>query len=46
VKLLDDLRRLVERRRHVVGINRRNLTLVYPNNRRKDYPLADDKLIE
>jgi alpha-L-glutamate ligase-like protein len=45
VKLLDDLRRLVERRRHVVGINRRNLTLVYPNNRRKDYPLADDKLL-
>jgi alpha-L-glutamate ligase-like protein len=29
----------------VYGINRRNLTLVYPNNARRDYPLADDKLL-
>ncbi|MCM2333614.1 MAG: hypothetical protein NDI82_06675 [Anaeromyxobacteraceae bacterium] len=36
---------LAARRARVVGINRRNLTLVYPNNRRRDYPLADDKLL-
>lgn len=36
---------LLTRRAAVVGINRRNLTLVYPNNRRSDYPLADDKLL-
>ena len=36
---------LLSRRALVVGINRRNLTLVYPNNRRSDYPLADDKLL-
>ena len=24
---------------------RRNLTLVYPNNARRDYPYADDKLL-
>lgn len=36
---------LLARRARVVGINRRNLTLVYPNNRRRDYPLADDKLL-
>ncbi|MGB8933360.1 MAG: sugar-transfer associated ATP-grasp domain-containing protein [Anaeromyxobacteraceae bacterium] len=29
----------------VVGINRRNLTLVYPNNPRHHYPYADDKLL-
>ncbi len=45
MSLLRKLRELVARRRQVVGINRRNLTLVYPNNRRKDYPLADDKLL-
>lgn len=39
------LRELLRRRRRVVGINRRNLTLVYPHNRRRDYPLADDKLL-
>ena len=39
------LRRLLDRRRRMVGINRRNLTLVYPNNARRDYPLADDKLV-
>jgi alpha-L-glutamate ligase-like protein len=38
-------RALLERRARVVGINRRNLTLVYPNNARRDYPLADDKLL-
>lgn len=32
-------------RGEVVGINRRNLLLVYPHNDRRDYPLADDKLL-
>jgi alpha-L-glutamate ligase-like protein len=36
---------LLERRALVYGINRRNLTLVYPNNARRDYPFADDKLL-
>ncbi len=36
---------LVRRRRALVGINRRNLALVYPHNARRDYPLADDKLL-
>jgi alpha-L-glutamate ligase-like protein len=39
------VRDLVARRARVVGINRRNLALVYPHNRRRDYPLADDKLL-
>ncbi len=38
-------RALLARRGAVVGINRRNLALVYPNNARNDYPLADDKLL-
>lgn len=36
---------LLERRAVVYGINRRNLTLVYPNNERRNYPYADDKLL-
>ncbi len=39
------LRGFLDRRGRMVGINRRNLTLVYPNNARRDYPLADDKLL-
>jgi alpha-L-glutamate ligase-like protein len=39
------IRDLLANRKRVVGINRRNLTLVYPNNARADYPLADDKLL-
>ncbi len=31
--------------RAVFGINRRNAELVYPHNQRRDYPLADDKLL-
>jgi alpha-L-glutamate ligase-like protein len=29
----------------VVGINRRNVELVYAHNRRRDYPLVDDKIL-
>lgn len=28
----------------IVGINRRNVELVYAHNRRRDYPLVDDKI--
>jgi alpha-L-glutamate ligase-like protein len=38
-------RRAIAHRVRVVGINRRNLTLVYPNNPRHHYPFADDKLL-
>lgn len=30
---------------HTLGINERNATLIYPNNKRKDYKLADDKVL-
>lgn len=33
------------RREELVGINRRNVLLVYPHNARRDFPLADDKLL-
>jgi alpha-L-glutamate ligase-like protein len=38
--------REVARHRHqLVGINRRNVELVYANNPREHYPIADDKLL-
>lgn len=39
------VRELLARRGLVYGINRRNLSLVYPNNERRNYPFADDKLL-
>ncbi len=39
------VRELLARRTLVYGINRRNLALVYPNNERRNYPFADDKLL-
>jgi alpha-L-glutamate ligase-like protein len=41
----DAARRVLANRERIVGINRRNLTLVYPNNPRRHYPYADDKLL-
>lgn len=38
-------RTMMERRADLIGINRRNVTLVYRHNPRKDYPEADDKLL-
>lgn len=38
-------RALLAQREQVIGINRRNVTLVYPNNPRHHYPYADDKLL-
>jgi carbamoylphosphate synthase large subunit len=29
----------------VLGINRRNLEFIYPNNSRSDFPIADDKAL-
>ncbi|MDF1562886.1 MAG: sugar-transfer associated ATP-grasp domain-containing protein [Deltaproteobacteria bacterium] len=43
--LFSGLEALVKRRARVIGMNRRNVELVYPHNRRMDYPLADDKLL-
>lgn len=31
--------------RAAMGINRRNIELIYPHNKRKDYRLADDKIL-
>jgi alpha-L-glutamate ligase-like protein len=45
VSLAARLRALLARRADVYGINRRNLALVYPNNPRRHYPFADDKLL-
>jgi alpha-L-glutamate ligase-like protein len=41
----DRLRRLRSRRDELVGINRRNVELVYAENPRRHYPIADDKLL-
>ncbi len=30
---------------NVVGLNERNINLIYPNNNKKHYPLADDKVL-
>jgi alpha-L-glutamate ligase-like protein len=39
------LRDLVEQREEVIGINRRNVELVYAHNPRSNYRFADDKLL-
>ena len=36
--------RITNRYDHIVGMNERNRTLIYPNNERKNYQFADDKL--
>jgi len=33
------------RKSQVVGLNERNINLIYPNNPKKHYPLADDKVL-
>jgi hypothetical protein len=45
IDLLTRLWRSTSRPNDVVGINRRNLELVYPHNPRRSYPYADDKLL-
>ncbi len=44
-KILRAMLHLHRNQRSVVGINRRNVELVYPHNARSDYPIADDKLL-
>jgi alpha-L-glutamate ligase-like protein len=44
-RLRESLAQLRARREELVGINQRNVLLVYPNNKRRDFPLADDKLL-
>lgn len=39
------LREMSRHRDELVGINRRNVTLVYAHNPRQNYPQADDKLL-
>lgn len=41
----DEMAAMLARRDELIGINRRNVTLVYPNNPRRFYPEADDKLL-
>lgn len=43
--LRDHWRAMFARRRELVGINRRNVELVYAENPRRHYPIADDKLV-
>jgi len=34
-----------EKKSGVIGLNERNIKLIYPNNPKKHYPLADDKVL-
>ncbi|GBF20473.1 MULTISPECIES: sugar-transfer associated ATP-grasp domain-containing protein [Arenibacter] len=34
----------IQNRQGIIGLNRRNLDLIYPNNHKRDYKLADDKV--
>jgi len=45
VSVAKQVRALLARRHDLVGINRRNVELVYAENPRRAYPLADDKLL-
>jgi len=38
-------RRASERARRLLGMNQRNLWYIYKSNDRRDFPLADDKLV-
>ena len=39
------LEKIAKAQSSVVGINRRNIEFIYPNNLRKDYRFADDKVL-
>lgn len=45
MSLVERVRSLLARRAELVGINCRNVELVYPHNERRHYPIADDKLL-
>ncbi|MEE8573862.1 MAG: sugar-transfer associated ATP-grasp domain-containing protein [Thermodesulfobacteriota bacterium] len=40
-----NLKKIRENAKKVLGINQRNLNYIYPNNSRKHYPLADNKIL-
>ncbi len=42
---LSQWRRMLHRRKEVVGINERNVELIYRHNDRRHFPIADDKLV-
>ncbi len=42
--LFKKLSRIKQNARQVIGMNMRNLEYIYPNNARKDFPIADHKL--
>lgn len=44
-ELREAFRDMMRNRDELIGINRRNVELVYRNNARRDYPQADDKLL-
>lgn len=37
--------RTLRKKAAVIGLNERNIKLIYPNNAKKHYPLADDKVL-
>lgn len=43
--LWNSIKRVMDQSEQIVGMNSRNLSLIYPNNHRRDYPLADNKLL-
>lgn len=45
LELVRGWRRVFRHRDQLVGINRRNVELVYAHNPRRHYPIADDKLL-
>ncbi|MCD2258350.1 sugar-transfer associated ATP-grasp domain-containing protein [Psychroserpens luteolus] len=45
MKILNILKKSLQNDFDVLGINERNASLIYPNNKRKDYKLADDKVL-
>lgn len=45
VRTFSEIWRNRSRLKDVVGINRRNVELVYAYNKRRDYPLVDDKIV-
>lgn len=44
-QLWKSLKFVMNQSERIVGMNSRNLSLIYPNNQRRDYPLADNKLL-
>lgn len=44
--MISIIRKIASRQKSkVIGLNERNIRLIYPNNNKKHYPLADDKVL-